>query len=260
MQWGVVDYVLRGREATCFHLAEQLGLSAVELAEERVGDPQRLLFDPDRKDDLGRLSEETGVVASSVYALSFLRDSLVRGTEPDRRPALLALRLLAERAAQRGVGVVVLPLLGASSVETDAEATALTDLVARLSGWNDLPNVRFALKSLLPARELLGLLDSAARDRVGVSLDPGNILAARRDLANEIEMLWPRILHVHLKSRFLDGRPAPLGEGLLDPAALLGVLEEGRFAGPVILDLPPSRNGYESLKTAVQLCRRRAAA
>lgn len=256
MRVGIVDYLLRARESACFYLAAELGFDSLDLAVERIGDPTRLLFMPDRQKQLLELVQASGVSISSLVATHFLNENLLAAEERRRRPAWLALHDLTLRAVALNVPTVVVPLLGASDVTSDTETMALLALVEHLSAWRDLGGVRLALKTALPAEELIVYLERAKSTAIGVCFDPSITTAMGLDPVRELRLLAGRVFHVHLKDRSPTGPAVALGSGALDLQSISETLAEIGYSGPLVLDTPAGSSPVESARSNLVYCRR----
>lgn len=258
MPYGIVDYLLRARESACFYLAAELGFDCLDLAVDRIGDPTRLLFDPHRPREIQQLVTTTGVSVSALYAIHFLRENLVHAEERQRRPAVLALRGLAEHASALSIPTIVVPLLGASRIEGDAESIAFQQVLEQIASWSDLENVRFALKTDLPIGELLPYVDRVGSGSLGVCFDPAIARGVGNDPVRELALLRGRILHVHLKDRARSGPAASLGAGELPWEPILEALAESGYRGPLVLETPAGASPVDSARTNLSYCRQRA--
>lgn len=246
MRIGIVDYLLRTGDSMLQHLAREIGFDSIELSVDRLGDPDRLLFDPHRPDDFLNLARTTGVAVDSLAGSQFLTDNLLDPDPARRRSHSLIARGLAERASQVGVPIVLVPLLGASDIVGANEETAFEFLLPLLAQWGDTFGVTFALKTTLHGFVMRRLLDEVCSDRVGLSFDPGLMVALGRDPILEWVDVAPLVCHVHLTDRTLEGISRPLGDGDVPLEQFLqGVLTFG-YAGPIILSTPTGANAQES--------------
>jgi sugar phosphate isomerase/epimerase len=88
------------------------------------------------------------------------------------------------------------------------------------------------------------LVDGFPPERIGVLYDPGNmVIEGHLDPRLAIEELGPYLRHVHVKNvswlrerGAWRWRHAPLAEGMLDWAAIVGELARTRYAGRLSLD------------------------
>ncbi|MFO0947933.1 MAG: TIM barrel protein [Planctomycetota bacterium] len=236
MPYGIVDYLLRARESACFYLAAELGFDCLDLAVDRIGDPTRLLFDPQRQGEIANLAKSTGVTVAAVYAIHFLRENLVAPEERTRRPAVLALRGLAEQVNKIGITTVVLPLLAASQVKGDAEAIAF-QVLEQNGVWSDLENVQFALKTDLSAAELLPYLDQVGCGSLGVCFDRHR--AGRGDpVREETDVSAGQDLSPFIsKTACEPGQPHTFGVGGNSWEPILRGCQLGT-SGPLVLETP----------------------
>jgi L-ribulose-5-phosphate 3-epimerase len=139
--------------------------------------------------------------------LEFINTGTGPGTPSERGAAVLEnLRRLAPVAESTGVYV---------ALETQDDLTAYADAASEL-------------------------LESVGSDWVCLNLDAANMLYWQGvDPMTEIDALAPFIRHVHLKDKIGgkgDYNFPPLGEGEIDWAAILRVLLDAGFSGPIVLD------------------------
>lgn len=256
MRIGIVDYLLRTRESACFYLAAELGFDCLDLSVERIGDPTKALFAPEKSGHLAELAKVSGVGISALVANHFLSENLLASDERRRRATWLLLKDLIQRAVAIGVPTVVLPLLGASDVGSDAETMALLALIEQINAWRDMENVRIALKSALPAEEVLLYLDRARPGMLGVCFDPSMSRAMGLDPVREVELLAGRILHAHFKDRSSAGPAVSLGSGDVNLKGVCAALSRTGYQGPIVLDTPAGATPVETARSNLLYCRR----
>jgi sugar phosphate isomerase/epimerase len=95
-----------------------------------------------------------------------------------------------------------------------------------------------------PADVLIQFLDDVNRDNLFVNFDPANmILYGAGEPLPALEMLGSRVRSIHCKDALWSDRPGdtwgrevPLGEGDVDFAAFLGVLEQIGYDGPLTIE------------------------
>lgn len=255
MEIGIIDYLLRLKEEACFYMAQGLGFDCLEFSVDAIGDPSRLLFDPERSNELVDLWEATGVRVSSVCATHYIRESLLAPEDAHRQPAVLAFQSLIERVGRLGISTVVLPLYGASELKEERDLGILRVVLQKASEWAAMHQVRIALKSSLPADQLVGLIDHLQSGWIGVCYDPANSLPMQRNIREEIRSLGSRIFHVHFKDRLRTGAAARLGEGDVDLGDVLKALREIGYRGPLILETPAGKSAIDAAKINLSYCR-----
>lgn len=256
MDLGIIDYLLRVKEESCFFLAEELGLALLELSVDHVGDPSRFLFDAARLNDLGRLCESTGVRIQTLYATNFVRQSLVHPDDATREPAMAALQSLAELASDQGIETIVLPLFGASEPKGAEGLATLRLVLERASCLAEETRINFALKTSLPCENLMALIgrfDSAA---IGVCYDPGMAVALNRNPPSDIRLLGDRVKSIHLRDLGESGETLPLGQGKVDIPLFLEALRDVQYRGPLILDTPTIKTAVGSARKNVEYVQR----
>ncbi|MGB4135788.1 MAG: sugar phosphate isomerase/epimerase [Microbacterium sp.] len=106
---------------------------------------------------------------------------------------------LAERAADHGIGVSFHP----NSLET----------------------------SLFRDAADYGVLEGILPERVGFAPDLGHVARGGMDLVETLARFRDRVVHVHVKDMFSDGRWAPTGEGDIDLVGAIRHLHETGFSG-----------------------------
>ena len=103
----------------------------------------------------------------------------------------------------------------------------------------------------LTASELLEVIDRAGRPNVGVTLDNVNLIRLGDDMVEGTRRLAPSTLIVQLKDHLATDDPSiwggpvctALGEGVAPLHAVLAVLEEAGFDGPVCVELASLGDG-----------------
>ncbi|MBY0588399.1 sugar phosphate isomerase/epimerase [bacterium] len=248
MRIGIIDYLLRARDSMLPHLARELGFDSIELAIDKFGDPGRLMFDPERGDDMVYLTKSAGVGISSVNAIQFLQQNLLDPDPVRRRPTGLLVKGLFERSLAIGADVVVLPLLGASEVRGDDELLALTELLPIWTRWAESLDIAVAIKTSLFAEQILRMLEDFPAPHLGLSFDPALLAAMGRDPVAEWDKLAPRVHHVHLQDRTRAGLAASLGEGDAPLPTIIEAIVARQYAGAIVLSTPAGDHPKENAR------------
>ena len=248
MRIGILDYLLRCRDSVLLHTARELGYDAVELSIDRFGDPSRILFDPERADELIRAIRATGVAVTSLFATQFLTQNLLDPDPTRRRATSLIVRGLAETASAIGVEIVVLPLLSASRLTGESEQVALAELLPLLAKWGESFDIAFAIKLTGPGELIMPLMEGISPKRVGFSFDPALFTAIGYDPVEEWNMIRSRTLHVHLGDRTLGGLSKGLGEGDVPLRELVKLFVDDEFPGPIVVQSPAGDNAKDTAR------------
>lgn len=257
MQIGIVDYLLRVREEACFYMAAQLGFECLELSAEEVTKPTELLFSSIRGID--ELTRSSGIPVRSIYGTYFLTHDLFCSDDRQRQIGLAALRCMVRTAAHYKIPTVVVPMFGASYRDDDSDRVPFDLIFANVLSWDEMANVRLALKTTIRPARLIELMDRHAAGKLGVCFDPANCGPLHRNVCEEVRKLAGRIFSVHLKDRTIRGESIGLGQGTLNLPEFLATLQDVGYAGPVILETPAGRSAVDSARRNLETFRRLAA-
>jgi N-acylneuraminate cytidylyltransferase len=203
---GALQCFPTGNWAQEFTIAGRLGFAAIEVIVAADDDDNPLLDDAGAA-RLAEVSQRTGVAVHAAcldYVMAHdLRSSAAAGW----------LHALAPRLAMAGVKIAVLPLFGASEA---AAPGALQQLAPHLRGLADVlrrTGIRLCLESAVPGPQLYEYLGYLAAPNIGVCYDLGNTTGFSHDTVADLELLAPRIWHVHVKDKDAAGQNVPLGSG-----------------------------------------------
>ncbi len=104
---------------------------------------------------------------------------------------------------------------------------------------------------------LVAFLDDLDHAGVGVNFDPANmILYDKGDPVEALRLLLPRVEQVHIKDAVRTKTPGewgtevPVGTGEVDWPAFVGVLNDGGYAGDLIIEREAGENRVEDVATA----------
>jgi sugar phosphate isomerase/epimerase len=108
--------------------------------------------------------------------------------------------------------------------------------------------------------DLARLLDALPTGTIGVTFDPGNLVANGFSARNSLLALAPRVLHVHAKDGVRDlaqgrGVEVPLGRGSVDFAELIGTLQEHEFRGYYMIEREKCADPIYEIGQAVKYLR-----
>lgn len=158
--------------------------------------------------------------------------------------------------------------LGVTKISTHAgfipHDTASADhrkLVERIGEIADLYAARGAELLLETGQEtaddLIAFLDAVNRPNVGVNFDPANmILYAKGDPIEALRKLMPRVRQVHLKDAVSTqtpgtwGKEVRLGDGEVDWAAFLAVLNEHNYPGDLVIEREAGSSPIQDVRHA----------
>ena len=110
-----------------------------------------------------------------------------------------------------------------------------------------------------PLSHVLRLIELLPEGSLGVTLNPGNLIANGFDLS-DLRSLSQHILLVHAKDAVEDrargrGMEVPLGRGLAEFPWIAATLEERHFSGAFVIERETSKSSLAELELAIQFLR-----
>jgi len=189
-------------------------------------------------EEIRTLATSSGVHVRSICADCFIGDPLVDAYGRARPAPLAQLRRLTLCAARLGCRLILVPVLEESRLRDRRHAQALIDALQPLLELAADHDVAVALESDWDGASLAGLLNGASRSRLRAYYDIGNAVADGRDPCADLHALADQVAGVHLKDRNSSGGSVPLGEGVVNLAAVFEALHQIRFNGTPILETP----------------------
>ena len=199
----------------------------------------------------------TGVRVQSLCADYFIAHPLFRvSSEARQRRAAVLTRLIAA-AAEVGVTLIVLPVLEQSALQTAADEDHLLDALSEPLESALARGVRIALEADLRATDCVRLVERARCAAMGICYDTGNAAARGADLAEDLHLLAPHVLEVHIKDRRKNGVSVPLGEGDADFDRFFAAAAAVGYSGPFVLETPPGDHPLESAASHLAFVRSR---
>jgi len=222
-----------------FARAAKLRLTSIEWLLDGERDMENPIASNQGRDEINELCEQNEIHISSLCAHTFIDGALLEHGLRGRKAVDHLSRVL-DWAWEAKSDYVVLPAMEAMSLSSGAaKGTLMAVLESVLS--KDGPVV--LLESDLRAAELMEFIDESGVDRLGVLYDIGNATALGFDVVEDLALLKPYLLEIHIKDRKrLHGPSTRLGEGdtLFNDAAQ--VLAELSWRGPVVLETPTFDN------------------
>jgi hexulose-6-phosphate isomerase len=137
----------------------------------------------------------------------------------------------------------VLPLVDASSINSDYKLESLFDFCKRITPHLISAEVQIIFESDYSSLDLLDFISKFDSRYFGVNYDIGNSASLGYSPKSEIESYGDWIKNVHVKDRVLGGSTVPLGEGSADFETVFGTLASINYAGNFILQTARSSTG-----------------
>ncbi len=146
--------------------------------------------------------------------------------------------------------------------DKEEEAPLLQEALLALAQHGDRVGVILALETGLESGATLnGYLARFDTGSLGVSFNPGNLLAQQHNPYESARALRERIVYAHATdARYASAsrgvREVPLGQGDIDWLQLLGVLEEIEYRRWLVIDKEPGQDSHREVSTGVAFLRR----
>lgn len=207
-----------------FETAARLGLHHIELLAEVQPNPANPIWSPATRADLLEVAERTGVAPASLCIDETLDVAL------DRAGATALRERFTPVLDDLPLDTVVLPLMGASDLsrlEHEEVAAALRELVP----WIAERGAIAVVETTVEAERTRELLEAVGCDELGVCLDLGNAVANGFDPVADLDLLGPRVRHLHVKDKDAHGENVRLGTGRVDFDGALAAAVRHGFAG-----------------------------
>lgn len=235
-------------------IARRLGVSAVEL-EVRPPLTPRELGQTGRR-HLRKLISEAEL---RISCLSFATRRGYQTTEGlDRRVA--ATKEALELAYALGTNLVV-NRIGRIPVESDPSRAMLTEALLDIGRHGQRCGAMLAARTgSEPGEELNAFLQTLPDGTVGVDFDPASLVVQGHSVADALQALARRVVHVHARDAVYDlgqghGVEVPLGRGIVDFDHLVGTLAGCEFRGYFTIERRSGANVVQELDDAVAFLR-----
>ena len=157
--------------------------------------------------------------------------------------SFLRYKILLENGRTLGLKYLVLPLVDASSINSDYKLESLFDFCKRITPHLISAEVQIVFESDYSSLDLLDFISKFDSRYFGVNYDIGNSASLGYSPKHEIESYGDWIKNVHVKDRVLGGSTVPLGEGSADFETVFGTLASINYSGNFILQTARSSTG-----------------
>lgn len=225
-----------------FSLARAIGLHGIELLVDRR-DIDNPLWTPSGRAALAAAARRSGVGTPSACIDDVMMHDV---THPE---TVHWLAELLPKLAALEVGVVVLPLFGASELLAHGETDAVVRALRSIADGCARAGSTLCLETSLPGPQLYQFLGRLGHSAVRVCYDTGNTTALGHRTAEDVDLLGPSIGHVHIKDKDADGTNVSLGTGRAQLSAIFAALARTGYQGLATLETP---RGDDPLSAAQQ--------
>ena len=218
-----------------FSRASFFGLNQIEWLVDGYNDTMNPLASYQGRKEIKDLSLQYNISVNSVCAHKFI-DGALLGEDESAKTTKLALSQLLLWASEAEIKFVILPIMGAMSIQNPKAKNKLRKILHEIV---TIHSPTILLESDLPAIDLKEFIDETNLDNVRVLYDLGNASAMNFDITKELNILHSMIGEIHIKDRFInDGGSDRLGEADTPLNSAAKTLSELSWRGPVILETP----------------------
>lgn len=215
---------------TEFELAQKIGFNCIEWIFDDISNP--ILTDHHK---ILELSEKFNIKINSVCADFFMKKLLFRENPQNIETHIQILKKLIIQCNKLKIPIIEIPLVDSSSLKTDNEKIQFCDNLSKVLPLAKSLNVHIALETDLPPNDFKKLLEHFDTNEVKANYDVGNSTANKFDIKNELEILKPWIINIHIKDRFSGGITVPLGSGDTDFEVFFSILNQIHYDGDLII-------------------------
>ncbi|MGI5816727.1 MAG: sugar phosphate isomerase/epimerase family protein [Armatimonadota bacterium] len=230
-----------------FAQAAEIGFDGIEL-DIRAEWRDEPLMSPEGREQIRRLTEETGVEVPSLCVGAFWQFSPAASDHELLDTSRTIMSSAIEAAADLGARWILVPVTPAEVEISHEECQARwIDEMQKAAGLAQAADVVLCLENVgrgcgKSAQDLLALVEGIASPVVQTYYDVGNACAFGHDAVEEIRALAEVIGVVHIKDREAD----LLGDGIVDIPACVETLREVGYDGWLILETPPTEDPLEA--------------
>jgi L-ribulose-5-phosphate 3-epimerase len=226
-----------------FPLARDLGFARLEWTLDHDDLAANPLMTPEGQAEIRALSAEHGVAVSSITGDCFMQAPFWKANGAGRAALVEEMAAVIRAGAAVGASLVVVPLVDNGSVATPDEEAALAEGLAALTPLLRELGVQIAFECDYPPAQLAQFIGAFPADAFGINFDIGNSASLGWASAEEIPLIAPRLINVHVKDRVLGGTTVPLGQGDADLPTVFRLLGEAGYDGFLILQTARAADG-----------------
>ncbi len=226
-----------------FPAAQVIGLPLMEWTMDQAGILENPLMTEPGRARIRALCAAHGVAVRSLTGDFCMHAPFWKQTGAARAALAALFGQVVEACAKAEAGIIVVPLVDGGSLASTAERDALSSEMLKLQPLLARLNVRVCFESDLAPAPLAAFIADFPAAQFGINYDMGNSASLGWDPREEIPMLAPRILNVHIKDRVLGGSTVPLGTGAAQLPLQFTLLREAGYAGNYILQTARAQDG-----------------
>ena len=218
-----------------FALGEAAGFKRMEWTLDHHDLASNPLMTPEGRAEILALSSRHDLAVSSITGDCFMQAPFWKASGAAREGLIEETADVIRAASAVGAGILVVPLVDNGGLTSSAEEEVLIEGLRSLAPLLRQTGVRIAFESDYPPLPLATLIERFPPDVAGINFDIGNSAGLGWPPAEEIPVIAPRTINVHVKDRVLGGTTVPLGQGAADLPVVFRLLAEAGYDDFLIL-------------------------
>ena len=226
-----------------FPLAKALDFARMEWTLDHDDLTANPLMTAEGRAEIRALSATHGVAVSSITGDCFMQAPFWKATGAARTALVEEMADVIRAGAAVGASIVVVPLVDNGAVSTPAEEGALAEGLAELAPLLRETGMRIAFECDYPPVQLAKFIEGFPAELFGINFDIGNSASLGWAPEEEIPLIAPRLINVHVKDRVLGGTTVPLGQGDADLPTVFRLLDQVGYDGFLILQTARAADG-----------------
>lgn len=231
-----------------FLIAAALDLDCIEFILDSNDAEQNPLLTESGQNEIGTLSQHTGVDVLSVCADYLMQAPLHSKDKTAAKKGHSILLKLLDAASKLGIKDIVIPCVDESSIQNSELRERFIKILKEFIPEAELKHVNLSLETDLNPSQFSQLLDRLNSKRVTVNYDIGNSGALGYDFREELSAYGDRISDIHIKDRRYGGDSVKLGTGNADIQGFFKLIQKFDYTGPFIMQAYRDDNGVEIFK------------
>ena len=218
-----------------FALGQAAGFKRMEWTLDHHDLAANPLMTPEGRAEILALSSRHDLAVSSITGDCLMQAPFWKATGAARAALIETAAEVIRAAGAVDARLLVVPLVDDGALTNAREEAALVDGVRSLAPILKEACVRMAFESDYPPAQLAAFIERFPPEVAGINFDIGNSAGLGWAPAEEVPLIAPRLINVHVKDRVLGGTTVPLGAGAADLPEVFRLLRAAKYDGFLIL-------------------------
>tara|TARA_Y100000589_G_scaffold237392_1_gene224771 strand:+ start:746 stop:1594 length:849 start_codon:yes stop_codon:yes gene_type:complete len=228
-----------------FKIAENIGLSHIELLAERKHNKENPLWTKEGKTNLINCAKRHKINLYSA-CLDYIISHPISEEYPGFDDTIKYTKNFINSCSELGIEIIILPFLEASELNS-ASKTATIKFLEEIKPLVKKRNILVSIESIADPKILIQTLSKVDDKIFGCVYDTGNRASIVNDQEEEINKLSKYINHVHLKDKSLDNKNVVIGSGIVDFKKIFKGLKKINYKKAFSFE---TNRGHDPKKTA----------